>query len=314
MKAFFTCISIAIWVSWLNQGFSQCGTPFKVLHYTETSGYDHRTRNESLSMFQNLGTSNNFSVVNDNTGATFNSLTDLQAYQVIIFSNTSGNTILTAAQRANFEAYMESGGGFVGLHAASDTYRHSSADGTPKGGWDWFAEMLGASVQYTPTPHTANNHLGEMDHVLPCHATKHLPDPWSKREEYYYWQRGFYDFGKNNVLLQVRRTGGQTYDADRPISWFKHLPGGGRAFYTALGHNKSDYTTPGNEFSKHVLAGLLWTADPTPIEVSEFNGVDVPGVWVRQPGKLYSAGNNTFPYTVSNDKLYMANYRGGANN
>jgi len=76
----------------------QCGGPFKVLHYTETTGYDHNTRNQSLSMFQGWETADNFVVTSDDDGSEFNSLTTLQEYAVVVFSNTSGDTGLDATQ------------------------------------------------------------------------------------------------------------------------------------------------------------------------------------------------------------------------
>ena len=45
---------------------------------------------------------------------------------------------------------MNNGGGYLGIHAASDTYRHSTANGSSTGTWDWYAEMAGASVQEGP--------------------------------------------------------------------------------------------------------------------------------------------------------------------
>src|SRR5215207_5263216 len=98
-----------------------------VLHYTETSGYDHATRDVSLAMFQAIAAEHGLSVTHDIDGSSFNSLGSLQAFGAVIFSNTSGDGILDATQRANFEAYIAGGGNVLGIHAASDTYRHSTA-------------------------------------------------------------------------------------------------------------------------------------------------------------------------------------------
>lgn len=241
---------------------AQCGGgTFKVLHYTETTGYDHNTRNQSLSMFQGWETAEDYIVTSDDDGAEFNSLSNLEQYAVVIFSNTSGNSGLDATQRANFEAYINGGGSYLGIHAASDTYRHSTANGNKTGTWDWYAEnVAGASVQESPN-HTSNNHNNTMTHQQVGHPTLvNVPDPWNKTEEYYYWENGYL----NNSfleLLQVASTGGNSYDAPRMMAHCKNLSGGGRAFYTALGHSGNNYTGDQN-FQNLMKDALLWAAEP----------------------------------------------------
>lgn len=240
---------------------AQCGGPFKVLHYTETTGYDHNTRNQSLGMFQGWESADNFVVTSDNDGSEFNSLANLQQYAVVVFSNTSGNSGLDATQRSNFEAYINAGGSYVGIHAASDTYRHSSSNGNKTGTWDWYAEnVAGASVQENPN-HTNQNHNNTMTHQQAGHPTlANVPDPWNKTEEYYYWENGYL----NNSfleLLEVASTGGNSYDGARMMAHCKELTGGGRAFYTALGHSGNNYTGDQN-FQNLMRDALLWTAEP----------------------------------------------------
>lgn len=240
---------------------------FSILHYTETSGWDHNTRTVSLNMFNELGDQYNFMVEDDQTGEAFNSLENLQNYAVVVFSNTSGDEILNADQRANFEAYMESGGAYIGIHAASDTYRHSTANGSNTGAWDWYAEMLGASVQNNPN-HTSANYNGVLNHVGAHVTTANIPDPWNKTEEYYYWENGFYG-NANQPVLQVESTGSESYDAARPMSWYRILPEGGRVFYTALGHSGSNYTDDSN-FRNHIRDAVLWAAQVEVMGVEDY--------------------------------------------
>ena len=79
---------------------------FKVLHYSETSGFDHQTRTVSFDMFQQLGGQHDFIAGHDSTGDSFNSLATLQQYACIIFANTTGDAILDSLQRSNFEQYI----------------------------------------------------------------------------------------------------------------------------------------------------------------------------------------------------------------
>ena len=156
---------------------------FNVLHYTQTTGYNHGTSDESLQMFRDLEAIYGFTVDHDTDGTSFNEVDTLQKYDVIVWSNTSGSYNLSLTQRQNFEAYMQAGGSYLGIHAASDTYRHSTANGGDTGFWDFYAEICGGSVQTNPN-HTAANLNANMKKVGTYSATKFLPDPWNKDEEY----------------------------------------------------------------------------------------------------------------------------------
>ena len=61
-------------------------------------------------------------------------------------------TILNDAQQAAFERYIQAGGGFVGVHAASDTEYT----------WPWYGELLGGYFRNHPpgTPHRDGRHRG----------------------------------------------------------------------------------------------------------------------------------------------------------
>ena len=216
-----------------------------------------------MAMFESIAAANGLAVDDDQTGTSFSSLATLEQYDVIVFSNTSGDNILDPLQQANFETYMVNGGAYLGIHAASDTYRHSSANGSNTGSWDFYAELVGASVQQSPN-HVNGTPEYAMEVVATHPTTQNLPDPWVKNEEYYYWENGY--FGPSNiVVLQVEETVGpngfiNSYDAERPMSWYRELPGGGKMFYTALGHAASNYTSD-QLFIQHMTDAMLWLID-----------------------------------------------------
>lgn len=248
---------------------------FRVLLYTETGGYNHGTEQVSKTLFDSLGLAHNFSVDLDNTGAIFSEYDSLINYEIIIWANTSGANILTLAQQDNFEKYMAAGGNMMGIHAATDTYRHSSANGNHTGHWDWYAETLGASVQEGPN-HTSNLHVNFLDHMTTHKALDSLPNPWEHAEEYYYWENGYFDSLNNHVLLRVRQTDRSgsvnSYDSARAVSWIKDNIGGGQAFYTSLGHNKSSYEKDSN-FKIHLRDAILALSAPPAsiLEIREGN-------------------------------------------
>ncbi|MBL7952682.1 MAG: ThuA domain-containing protein [Flavobacteriales bacterium] len=236
----------------------------RVLHFTATSGYDHGTRDASFAMFTSIGNELGIEVVNDATGTTFSDATVLAGFDAIIFSNTSGNNILDATQRANFEAWVSAGGHVLGIHAASDTYRHNTANGNNTGTWDYFAELIGASVQEDPN-HVDGTPTYTMQRVGAHPATYNVPDEWEKAEEYYYWENGFFA-ELNTPMLIVEETVGpngevNSYDAPRPMSWYR-TPGNSRVVYTALGHAASNFTDD-LIFRAHVRDALAWMLEGT---------------------------------------------------
>jgi len=246
-----------------------------ILHFTRTSGWDHNTRDQSFALFTDIANEIGATVVDDATGDQFTDLSNLLQFDVIVFSNTSGDAILTTEQQQHFETFIANGGSVMGIHAASDTYRHSTANGNATGTWDYYAELMGASVQENPN-HVAGTPEYAMQHMLPHASTANVPDPWVKNEEYYYWEGGY--FGPDNsVVLMVEETVGpnglvNSYDAARAMSWYRQLPGG-RLFYTALGHAPSNFESDAT-FRTHITDALLWLLDGT----TAISNVHLPAV------------------------------------
>jgi type 1 glutamine amidotransferase len=173
----------------------------------------------------------------------------LSQMDVVVWLNTSGDGLLTTSEELAFEAFIQNGGGFVGIHAATDTYRGGS--------WPWYNDLVGGIVQVSPN-HTVNNTNATMDVVGVHPAVNHLLDTWNKNEEYYYWERnGGYLYSGNINLLSVQSTGSNSYDISRPITWYKNFDGG-RSFYTALGHNSVDYQSDTN-FKTMIREAIIWS-------------------------------------------------------
>lgn len=230
---------------------------YEVLHYTETSGWDHLTRTNSYNMFNSFPMLN---VTQDNDGSEFDSLATLLNYDLIVFSNTSGDQLLDSMQQSHFEQYIQNGGSLLGIHAATDTYRHSSANGSSTGSWDFYAECIGGSVQQNPN-HVSGTPAYDIYKVGLHPTTDTLPDPWLKNEEYYYWENGYLDTNIQ-VILKVEETVGpnnqvNSYDSSRAVSWYKEKPNGSRIFYTSMGHSNTNYTSD-SLFRGHIFSASLW--------------------------------------------------------
>lgn len=220
-----------------------------VLVFHKTNGYRHGSISNGISMIEDLGETNDW-ITSNTTDANQFTTTNLANYDVVVWCNTSGDGLLNANQKAAFQNFIQAGGGFVGIHAATDTYRDKS--------WSWYNDLVGAIVQTGPN-HTSNNYSGTIDVVGNHDIVSHLGTAWSKGEEYYYWElNGGYIFSGNVDLLNVQSTGNNSYDQARPITWYKEYDGG-RSFYTALGHNGSDYDS-NEKFREMMRKAILWGA------------------------------------------------------
>lgn len=220
-----------------------------LLIYTETTGYDHNTRGSCVSLYEDIAAEENakvattskwYEVVQDNNGSLFNSSLTPSNYYMVIFCNTSGDNGLNASQRDAFEDYIEAGGNYTGIHAATDTYRHSTANGNSTGTWDWYAEnVAGKSVQQSPN-HTSSSHVDTIFFFSTNYGIN-LPYLIIKKEEYYYWENGYEAPGFTTVAM-VGETGGNSYDEPRDVAWARHTTYGGCVCGTSMGHSNQNFT------------------------------------------------------------------------
>ena len=63
---------------------------------------------------------------------------DLDRYAAVIFLSTTGEPIARPSHRRAFQRYIRRGGGFVGVHAASDSFAR----------WPWYVGLVGARFRY----------------------------------------------------------------------------------------------------------------------------------------------------------------------
>ena len=226
-------------------------------------------------MVRQIAASQGFEVVVDNEGSAFETAENLNAFQVIFFTNTSGNT-LTQNQRDNVEAYAAQGGHFISNHAASDGYGHSSAstvNGNGKGVWDWYAEnVTGCSVRNAPN-HTAANFPAEVNVQNNTTAlVMGMAFPWNDEEEWYYWEGGYLN-PQFQELLRVANTGNQSFDQARMTAHYWERPDGGLSFYTSMGHAKNKYEDP--QFVQLIANAFEFMLEWDSLQRSSYNDTNI---------------------------------------
>ncbi|WP_020529360.1 ThuA domain-containing protein [Flexithrix dorotheae] len=214
---------------------------FKVLIFSKTAGYRHNSIEDGIAAIQKLGSENNFIVeaTEDASKFTFDNLIN---YDAVIFLSTTGD-VLNSSQQEAFEKYIQNGGGYVGIHAASDTEYN----------WPWYGELVGAYFDSHPSIQTATIEVADKIHP----STKNLPEYWQRKDEWYNFKGN--PRGKVHVLATLDEStySGGNMGYDHPISWC-HPFDGGRAWYTGGGHTKESFTE--KEFLDHLLGGILYAS------------------------------------------------------
>ena len=214
---------------------------FRVLVFSKTEGFRHSSIPTGIAAITQLGQEYGFIVEATENAALFN-FENLQKFEVIIFLSTTGD-VLSIEQQNAFEQYIHNGGGFVGIHAASDTEYD----------WPWYGKLVGAYFDSHPEIQTATIQVTDQNHI----STKHLPKFWERTDEWYNYNKN--PRGQVHVLATLDESSysGGNMDNDHPIAWM-HEFHGGRSWYTGGGHKEASYTEP--DFLKHILGGILYAS------------------------------------------------------
>ncbi len=233
------------------------GTP-KILVFSKTMGYKHASIPTGVAAIQKLGLENGFEVDTTKNAELFTE-ENLKKYSAIVFLSTTGN-VLDHYQEAAFERYIQAGGGYVGIHAATDTEYD----------WGWYNKLAGANFLSHPRGTPEADFIVKDPNFI---ATSFLKDSiWHRKDELYNFKKINPDV---NVILTVDEKtykGGKNGE-NHPMAWY-HDYDGGRAFYTAGGHTDESYSE--ENFLKHLLGGIQYA-------IGENNNLDYSKVTSQIP-------------------------------
>ena len=184
----------------------------------------------------------------------------LARFKAVVWNSVSGD-VLTPEQRSAFRAWLEQGGGFVGLHGAG---------GDPQYAWRWYVDdLIGAQFIghiMDPQFQAANLNVEDRDHP----ATRDLPKVWRRTDEWYSFDSNPRDkdyhilvtideksYSPFEKLLPFTKPKDIRMGGDHPMVW-THCVGDGRVFYSALGHAASTYGEPLHR--KMIEGAFAWAA------------------------------------------------------
>jgi len=213
----------------------------KILIFSKTNGYYHKSIPAGIAAIQKLGSEYDF-LTDTTTDSKLFRDEILKNYAALVFLNTTdtSGTLLSPDEKGAFQRYIKAGGGFVGVHAATDAeYK-----------WQWYGNLVGGYFQSHPKIQQATLHVVDASHS----STKHLPKEWVRTDEWY----NFKNLNKEvHVLLTIDEksySGGKNGDY-HPMAWW-HNYDGGRAFYTELGHTDESYQEP--LYLEHLAGGIQY--------------------------------------------------------
>ena len=166
-----------------------------------------------------------------------------------------------ARLKQNFMNFIKGGGGFIGIHAATDTCYE----------WQDYGKMING--YFDGHPWTADTQVSVK--VEPGQEQHPLVAMFEGRnvefKEEIYQLKAPYDSGAVHMLLRLdtektdmTRPGIKRSDGDFGIAWARHWDNG-RVFYCSIGHNHEMYWHP--KIVRHYLAGIQWALGDYQVDV-----------------------------------------------
>lgn len=218
----------------------------KLLMLTHSAGFKHDYLPNAEEAVKEIGReSGQFSATATQDCSLINA-ENLKNYDALLFA-TTGELPMSDEQKTALIDFVKSGGTFIGVHNATDTFYK----------FPEYGEMIGGYFSGHPWTQEIVANVEDREHP----STRHLEPSFSTFEEVYThrnWSRE-----KTHVLISLENgsvdlSKGNREDNDYALAWC-HNYGKGRVFYTAFGHPKEVWHE--EWLRKHLLNGILWAME-----------------------------------------------------
>jgi uncharacterized protein len=206
-----------------------------ILVYSGSTGFRHDSIPAGVAAVKKIAEKSGYAVEATEDPEVFTA-EKLARYKAIVLVSTTTDPKrpesewFTGARRDALQGFLGAGKGIVGLHAAGDSHYH----------WGWYGQMIGGYFERHPKGTPAGT-LTVVDAKHP--ATAKLPKTITRNDEWYYYK----DFDPTvQVLVTVdpKTIGAGEADVNPNAVVWAHDFGGGRVFYSGLGHTAESYDEP----------------------------------------------------------------------
>jgi hypothetical protein len=269
--------------------------PRKILFFTKSSGFEHSViswKNGQPSFAEKilleLGAKNGWEFTFSKDGSKF-SPEYLAQFDAVFFyttgdlcsRGTDGQPPMTPAGKQALFDYVRGGKGFIGTHAATDTFH--TGNESQKGpdrylnhgpNADPYARFIGGEFIIHGAQQVATNRV--IDPKFP--GFENVGDSFAFQEEWY----SLKDFAPNDHVLTVidapHMKGSMYQRPPYPNTWAR-MEGKGRVWYTALGHREDVWTNP--MFQQMLVGGIKWALGDAPADVTPNLPTAAPGAYTN---------------------------------
>jgi len=289
----------------LTKGLLAAPSQKSVLVFTKSSGFEHdvvKLQDGKPSIMDNaiteMGKKHNFEVVCSKDGRIFDSA-EFAKFEALAFFTTGNLTEagndkqppMSVAGKQKLLDAVHDGKGFVGVHAASDTF-HTEPDSPEKGTRyvaygeksDPYLRMLGAEfITHGSNPRLQTCKVTINDPKFP--GLEGVSSPVEFTEEWYSLKDFMTDIHVIATLDTASMKGNCYQRKPYPVV-FARMHGKGRVFYTAMGDRPENWQIP--FFLNHVAGGILFALGEAKANLSQNLTSVAPGyaeIPPREPAK-----------------------------
>lgn len=220
-----------------------------VLVFSKTVGFRHNSISSGLKMLSDLAQERKW-VLTATENAELFTADFLKNFDVVVFLNPTMD-VLNDQQQKVFEDFMNSGKGFVGIHAAADCEYD----------WAWYGQLNGAFFKTHPRCQMGTVIFEDTNH--PTMAPFKGMETYRTVDEWYTFKEN--PRAKVHVLARLDET---SLDAetmkddkwkmgDHPLIWYQEM-GKTRSYYTVFGHTPEAFQDP--KVKEHIGAAIDWVA------------------------------------------------------
>jgi len=223
----------------------------RILYFTYSAGYRHDVIPLSKAILTQLGSNSGVFEVTATEDTSEFSTENLKRYAAVMFY-TTGELPMSGAQKTALFNFVRSGGGFLGVHSATDTFYT----------WPDYLDLVGGYFNGHPWHQAVT-----IEVVDPGDPVVAFLGNFLQFEDEIY-QISDFDYRGSRVLLRLdpnsvdlSKTGVHQRFYGWPLAW-KRFYGQGRVFYTALGHEASVWQDP--RYQRILTNAILWSMRRSP--------------------------------------------------